>query len=538
MAPRMSLCVAAALLLCATADTITWTGGAKDKLWDNPANWSPAKVPTAKDVAQLGEQAVVNVATPGGAGAYAVFMKDGTYLSIFGSNFTIGDGGLFTSGYAALRVDSGAGTFTVTGPAWINGTAAMWWQSGFLNANFIIGTTAQFNATGTAWLSCSGGAFNVLGTMSIIGGGIFNSSCPIVNWGRVIVSSPSPAQLTTLYEAHVFTSHGGTFTIEGANPVNINYLEANDASIAANVNWQPTGTGRLNGTTLTGLIHVQGQADVLLRNTTGSGGVKAENTVPLRFSESTDIGDVVLQAGQINIVDGTFKAGHISVNAGSTIDTAKESTTEVKQLDITQPLVIQGTGDLRVHAATISSLATIASSLTVLDMATVTAPSVLLNLGGSLNIAESATLLATCVQNGCAYPQVWSTQTVAPGTLNLNGNFRLNGSEYFTVIINGLKIPTPFNVSLESPLSKLNLQNMKAVIPSIHLGYNATFAGASLNVAYKSLTGPAVGDKIYVTYNSNYEECLSPCPGKDAPGSPYGVFQATTLVPDQAERKK
>jgi autotransporter-associated beta strand protein len=312
--PALSLILATQPALAGSA---TWNLNPVTKLWNNPANWTPATVPkSSRDIATFGVSNLTAITYSRstevggfvfdpGASSYTFTVPGGSTLTIAGAGITNNASNPQQFVVAGGRKDNLGGVLLIEGSA-TAGDATYILNPGRFG-EFAFGGALNFLDSSTA----GSGIFIVLGSFTDQNAILqfFDDSdggtarIELLDGGRLLATSHSLATLT------IGSLEGnGAFTqAPGETAIGSNNLSTTFSGVISTPNGRPgpitkIGTGRLTLTganTYTGGTLVQ-QGTLLVDNTSGSG---------------TGTGDVTVNTGTLG-GDGAI-AGAVTVGTGS-----------------------------------------------------------------------------------------------------------------------------------------------------------------------------------------------------------------------------
>lgn len=509
-----------ALFALAASEKVTWVGSGSNNLWDNPANWEPSKIPQPADDITLPPNVNVLIGTANGANVNSI-SASGVTLSVVGCSVKVAT--TFSIVNSKIVVNAGAGTVSVA-TGWLNGTTSFAWGSGNIAGNWYVDTSASFDINGGGLQACMPGMIANHGTFTIRGGVLLNSTCPLMNWGSITVTSPGVNQVTTLLTLYI--KNYNKLSIEGRNTVGAQTLQANMLSISAPIQWRPQAQGWIYDVELTAPFNVIEPANIFMRNVTGSGTISTIGaTAKIVLSDGANLSDIITDFGYIQCVNGSLGVANLQVSGGI-LEIPKTCPTQIKTIRAKSVFALKGDGDVTTTSATFFDQTTIDANLYILEE--VYFYNQLLSLNGLIKITGSnPKMIAGCLTD-CQVPRIWNpADATKPGTLALVGTLNINASANFSLIVHSLRFSTDVSLSLLTPAAKVSLQDVNITIPTITLADpNVVFEGSTLGMAYTTLVGPKPGALIGVTYDGVYQSCASPCQGKPKPFFPYQYFQA------------
>jgi hypothetical protein len=299
-----------------------WTGGADDRDWDNPQNWTPNVVPDANTDVYIGQG---GVDLEHAATVRSLEMASGVLAG--SGDLTVGTltwtGGTMTgSGHTRVSgsmVLSGTGRRLLDGRTLDNLGTATWTDGGELKTTNGAVWNNQSGAlldiqTGSATLSTSsatGGRFNNAGQLRKSAGSTFIVGTPLTNTGTVLASGGTLRLDGDLDGAGTWTANGsgvldfeqGTTSFPTGSTVN----GTGTVTFASGVNATTTGTFAVAGTTRVngGVLVVNGDA----------------NTGTLSLEDGRLDGSATLTVtGSLAWIGGEMRGtGHVRANGGMTI---------------------------------------------------------------------------------------------------------------------------------------------------------------------------------------------------------------------------
>ncbi len=242
----VSFVLLTALTGSALAADVVWTNGGSDGLWDNPANWLPAQVPTVADKAKILKLAPDDAHITAGMDAICMYLVVGDNQSgemhMTGGTLTVSpppnpnwaiiayaaadvgiftmDGGTVTTGDRLFVGFQGHGTLYMNGGTMnIGGTFGIGYGEGF--------------TTGRGYVYLDGGTINV-GTAGV-GSGLMMST-PAgelgkldITLGKLVLAGDRVAQVTGYINNGYITAYDGL----GDVVVDFNVSEPNKTTVTA-----------------------------------------------------------------------------------------------------------------------------------------------------------------------------------------------------------------------------------------------------------------------------------------------------------------
>jgi hypothetical protein len=195
--------------------TITWTGAAGDNNYNNPANWSPAQVPTAADTAVISTTVATTIGLSNAAVGALTTKSLVTLALADNTSYTIGstkaatfnNGGTFTLNSTADNTNLiiGAPTVTLTGTGKIvlgNNNADRIYGAAAADvlsnsSNTIMGggqlgagqLTLVNGASGTINANANAGLVVNTGTITVTNSGLMEATGGVANYGGLVLQS-------------------------------------------------------------------------------------------------------------------------------------------------------------------------------------------------------------------------------------------------------------------------------------------------------------------------------------------------------------
>lgn len=519
-----SFVLAACAALLVASEPVAWTGGGSNNLWDNPANWNPLKIPQPFDDITIPSNSDVLIGTASGARVNSINVASGTKFVILGCSVTVGPGGITFAGTSTFLIDTGAGTLSSGGTINIKDSVAVTWHSGHIDGTWVYSPQASLLINQANYLLCTGGDITI-SQLTITGGALLNSTCPVHSSGTISVTSTSPSQPTTILQ--LIVDGASKLAITGSNAVAaLNLVHPAPVTISAPLNWRPLANAELWGVSLSSTSTLIEPSNVTIHNLTGTGtfGLTGAAAV-LTVSDSAQLTALNLNNGKLNCINGSVQIATIVANDGAVVLPNKCTLQVADSIQTAGNVFLSGLGAVTTPSASFAGQITIDGSVDVTQQAKIGAS---MTLNGLFTVEKSASLTFQCLPT-CDKQNVWSpADSRRPGTLRLNGDFSIAGaSNPVHLIINSLLFQGTGNVNLGSAQSTLDLQNVNVTIPTVTLNTNTSILmGETLALAYNTLVGPAPGQKIGISQDSSYSECVSPCGASPMPFFPYQQFQA------------
>lgn len=520
-----TVCVGAAFVAAAFAEQVTWTGAGSNDLWDNPANWSPSKIPQPDDDCTVPAGSSVSIGTPQGANVRSLVISSGSTLKTLGCSLTVGSGGIVLQGTATWTIDAGAGTIASAGSVQARDDTIVTWQSGSISGSWQFARRARFNINGGNQFKCTNGDIRVE-NLSIGGGVLFNSSCLITATGTVSVSSPTARIATALLHLEL---DGGSLAIGGSFPVTALYVKAAQVTITAPVYWRPISTGYFSSVSIANEFSIQEPSTMELINVTGTGiletngpGVTLTLSGPIAFSE------MHLQNGQVKCSTGAITTGKVEMISATITLLQQCSLKSATSLSAVGNNFLLGKGAFTTNSAIIDGTITIDQDITIQQTGRFSAS---LTLNGQLELPPQATLTYVCNPTCPKQYTISPADASFPGVFVGDGEVVIDGTDPLHLVINDITMQGDGSYTLSTETSKLELVKVKLVADTITLGSNSSsLVGESLSIAYRRMNAPLRGQKLGITADGKYEECTSPCPSKPAPPAPYQQFEVIPLA--------
>jgi len=213
------LVVLAALLVCAQAISISWTGYAGDNQWTNKINWSPDQVPsTGDDVTIASGTVLVTIATGVNSLVMGTAFGEPANLTVFQS-FFIGTGGMQVGGNGNLFVN--AGTAQITGQVTIEGSLNF--QSGALSGTWQITSKGVANLAGGSQKAFIGCQFTSNSPSFVFGGvmALNQSSQVVIGAGTTLMTGGDVSIQAQDSSQVLLDTSAGTWTYTGNGDLQI-----------------------------------------------------------------------------------------------------------------------------------------------------------------------------------------------------------------------------------------------------------------------------------------------------------------------------
>lgn len=520
---RLQTLLAAAVASLCAAEQVTWIGAGSNNLWDNPANWNPSKIPQPVDDVSIPASSDVLIGTPTGARINSLNVASGTKFVVLGCSVTVGPGGASFAGTSTLLIDTGAGIFSSGGTVQVKDSVVVTWHSGHIDGSWNFAPTASFILNEANYLLCTGGDITV-SQMTITGGALVNSTCPIHSNGKISVTSTSPSQPTTILQ--LIVDGPSSLSITGANPVSaLNLRHPSPVVISAPLEYRPLANVELWGVQLSSQTTVIEPSTITYHGLNGTGSISTTGAgAVITVSDGAVLTSLTMNNGKLSCINGSVTIVNVEAKDG-TFDLPNRCMFTVQEAITTSGNVFfSGSAAIITPTVSFADLVTIDGSIDVTRAAVIGAS---MTLNGLLTIDKGATLTVSCLPT-CPPQNVWSPANAKnPGTLRLLGDVSITAPQAVHLVVNSIIFEGSANLALNSLQSTLDLQNINATFPTLTLKTNTSLLmGETLAIGYGSLVGPAVGQKIGISHDGFYSECSSPCAASPAPGVAYQQYQA------------
>ena len=461
MMMKTQLVILAAVLACASAASISWTGFAKDNQWSTAVNWSGDKVPGEGDDVTITEG---NVLVTGDVIVNSVAM--GT--SVNGpANLTF-----FNSFYVAstMMVDVNGNLMINAGTASVSGTVtmggALYFQSGQISGQWTVASRAVADLNGAAQKVLSACQFSVEGSLSFSGVVTLNQSSQITVKSTAVaqndVSIQAGDKTSVLFDAskgELTYNGGGTMQIMA--PMSIGKFNFNSGNLTLFESLQFVNTFAIPAGSFVATV---GAANVAMaKGVTGKGVLSAAGT-------TLTLGSVNV-SGAVNIIGGTVNFGSkadiglLTLEGGTVY---ADAAVEAKQFTMLGGN-LEGTSGVSAVSATLQSQG--------------------FNLNTAVTVSGN---FATLGKSLISFGKTGALTLTSTGTMNVGGALTLTGTPGRSFVNNG-------KVTVANPLQSQNIDISGTGAFEIN---SATFTVSTINFQIGSikLSGSGVfkGSNTYI----------------------------------------